>query len=73
MHLARVAVFDGGDNEAGATKDHLASGPAVDWQLEFPFADIIRPRQLHAFRALDAVGLSWNTHKERELTSLESS
>lgn len=31
MHLARVAVFDGGDDEAGATQDDLASGPPVYW------------------------------------------
>lgn len=57
MHLPHLAVLHGGDDEAGAAQDDLASGPAVDWQLELPFAHVVRPRELDSLRALDALGL----------------
>ena len=66
MHLARLALLDGGDDEAGATEDDLPPGPAVHRELELPLAHVVRPRQLHALRALDALGLTWRTHKHKE-------
>lgn len=41
MHLPCLTLLDRGDNEAGATKDDLPSGPAVDWQLELPFPNVV--------------------------------
>ena len=29
MHLPRLALLDGGDDEAGAAQDNLPPGPAV--------------------------------------------
>lgn len=46
MHLPRLALLDGGDDEAGAAQDDLPPGPAVDRQLELPFPNVVRPRQL---------------------------
>lgn len=65
MHLPRLAVLHGGDDEAGAAQDDLTPGPAVDRQLELPFADVVRPRQLDSLRALDALGLPC-AHQEKE-------
>ena len=67
MHLARLALLDGGHDEAGATQDDLPSGPAIHRQLELPFAHVVRPRQLNTLRALDAVRLSWKERKEERL------
>lgn len=65
VHLPRLAVLHGGDDEAGAAQDDLASGPAVDWQLELPFANVVRPRELDSLRALDALGLPC-AHQDKE-------
>lgn len=46
VHLPGLALLDGGDDEAGAAEDDLPFGPAVDRQLEFPFPNIVSPRQL---------------------------
>lgn len=43
MHLPRLAVLDGGDDEAGAAQDDLTSGPTVDWELELPFPNVVSP------------------------------
>lgn len=43
VHLPRLALLDRGDDEAGAAQDHLSPGPAVDWQLELPFPNVVRP------------------------------
>lgn len=48
VHLPRLALLDGGDNETGAAQNDLASGPAVHRQLELPFPNIIGARQLDA-------------------------
>ena len=63
MHLARLALLDGGDDEAGAAEDDLPPGPAVHRELELPLAHVVRPRQLHALRTLNALGLTWRSHK----------
>lgn len=67
VHLPRLAVLHGGDDEAGATQDDLTPGPAVDWQLELPFADVVRPRELHSLRALNALGLPCAQQDKEEL------
>lgn len=43
VHLPRLALLDRGDDEAGATQDHLSSGPAVDRELELPFPNVVCP------------------------------
>lgn len=57
VHLPRLALLDGGDDETGAAQDDLPPGPAVHRQLELPFPNIISARQLDPLRALDALGL----------------
>lgn len=68
VHLPRLAVLHGGDDEAGAAQDDLTSGPAVDWQLELPFANVVRPRELDSLGALDALGLPC-AQRDRERSS----
>lgn len=46
VHLPRLALLDGGDNETGAAQNDLSSGPAVHRQLELPFPNVIGARQL---------------------------
>lgn len=46
MHLPRLALLDGGNDETGAAQNDLTSGPAVHRQLELPFPNIISARQL---------------------------
>lgn len=65
VHLPRLALLDRGDDEAGAAKDNLPPGPAVDGQLQLPFADVVHPRQLDPLGALDVLGFPWIT-RERE-------
>lgn len=43
VHLPRLALLDGGDDEAGAAQDDLPPGPAVDRQLELPFPNVVCP------------------------------
>lgn len=59
VHLASVGVFDGGDDEAGATQGDLPLGPAVDGQRQLPFPHVEHPGELHALRAADTPGLPW--------------
>lgn len=63
VHLPRLALLDGGDDETGAAQNDLASGPAVHRQLELPFPDVIGARQLDPLRALNALGLPCKTEK----------
>lgn len=68
MHLPRLALLDGGDDETGAAQNDLTSGPAVHWQLELPFPNIISARQLDPLGALDALGLPWKKVEKMWLT-----
>lgn len=69
MHLPGLALPHRRDYQAGATKDDLPPGPAVDWELKLPFSNIVRPRQLDPLRILDALGFSWKQRTSQMLFS----
>lgn len=70
MHLPRLALFNGGDDEASAAQDDLSSGPAVDRQLKLPFSNVVCPRQLDPLWALDTLRFPWEQEKKRDIVWL---
>lgn len=46
VHLPRLALLDGGNDETGAAQNDLSPGPAVHRQLELPFPNVVGARQL---------------------------